>query len=283
MTLIKVNQPPNYNPALSFAPVLIAVFYLSALSGVFPIITVPALLLAYLALVAHAWLTANTYCVTRGGMSDGSAALWVVRRVGRAACLQPLVFGLVLLSRQELAVGGIAVGIAVLSIAASEGVTVGLHRRETISCFSNASLNDEPRRDSLSSEERAIMHQRLGSDHSILAAVHTLLPGLGRLNADNPLPFPTDAIDDLVSTERAMQAAPNATVADVFAATGDAELVVTGPTDPSRGLIYPPELLQPAPTIWLERGEGDVAQHEAGSLLVEGLSAVVDPAPTPMA
>lgn len=252
-------------------------FYLSALCGIFPIVTVPVLILAYLSLVGHQWVTSNVLCVTRGGMPDGSIALWVVRRLGWAASLQPLVFGLVLLCRREWALGGAGIGIAVLALAASEFITVGLHRRKPLSCFASTSLIEDDTLTTVSSEERQIIvHKRHDSDHSILAAVHTLLPSLGRLPADNPLPFPTDAIDDYVSTERAMHATPETAVADVFGVDVDS-VVITGPADPSRGLIYPPELLQPAPTVWLPHGEASVAQHEADALLLEGHTAVVDP------
>ncbi len=247
-------------------------FYLSALCAVFPLIAVPALLLAYLALVAHQCLTTSVLCVTRGGMSNGAMALWVVRRLGWAAALQPFVFGLVLLSRREWALGGAALGVAVLAVAASELLTVSLHRRKPIACFSNVSLTDD------SSSENETFHKRIESDHSALARFHILLPGLGRLGSDNPLPFSTDAIDDSVSVERAMQANPKAAVTDAFAAS-DTGVVITPPADAARGLIYPPELLLPTPTVWLPRGEASVAQQEADALVVEGLTAMVDPQP----
>ncbi|CAK9784277.1 hypothetical protein CC85DRAFT_327652 [Cutaneotrichosporon oleaginosum] len=267
------NLPPNYNPATALAPLLAGMFYLFALCGVFPLISVPVLLLAYLSLVAHQWLTTRVFCVTRGGMADARAGLWALRRLGWAAGLQPFVFGLVLLSRREWALGGAGLGITAAAVAMSELLTVSLHRRRPTVCFSGLSLTD----DSDSFERtQAAFHKRVESDHSALARFHILLPGLGRLAADNPLPFSTDAIDDYLSTERAMQAAPNATT-DAFGAS-QTSVVVTPPADSARGLIYPPELLQPAPTVWLPRGQSTVAEQEVDALAMEGLTAVVDQA-----
>lgn len=213
-------------------------------------------------------------------MSDGSAELWVVRRLGWAAGLQPFVFGLVLLSRREWALGGAGLGIAAVAVAASELVTVSLHRRQAPVCFSDVSLTDDL--SDLSEHERSTLHRRVGSDHSALARFHILLPGLGRLPSENPLPFPTDAIDDYVSTERAMQATPDGPVPDAFGAS-QTSVVITHPADAARGLIYPPELLLPSPTVWLPLGEANVAQQEADALAIEGLTAVVEGQPGALA
>ncbi|BEI96214.1 hypothetical protein CcaverHIS631_0111630 [Cutaneotrichosporon cavernicola] len=278
--LFHINKPPNYNPAIGLAPLLTGMFYHLALCGVFPLISVPAVLLAYLALVSHQWLTTRVLCETGGGMSDGSAALWVVRRLGWSVGLQPFVFGLVLLSRREWALGGVGVGIAAIAVVASELVTVATYRRQPPVCFSDVSLTDDS---GASDQEREpTLHRRVESDHSALARFHVLLPGLGRLPPENPLPFPTDAIDDYVSTDRAMQARPDASVTDAFA-TRDTSVVVTPPADVSRGLIYPPELLVPAPTVWLPCGDANVGQQEADALAVEGLTAAVDPQPASLA
>lgn len=98
-----------------------------------------------------------------------------------------------------------------------------------------------------------ITHRRQDPDHSILATVHSLLPGQGRLPADNPLPLQTDAIHDLVSTERAIQARPDAELSNVFG--DDGGFVVTSPSDPSKGLIY--SILQKSCSLrpqWGSRG-----------------------------
>lgn len=254
---------------MTVAPLLAAFFQLSALGGVFPLLVIPTLIFAYLTLVASCWLATRVFCLSHGGPSDGSMARWAVRRLGWAVGLQPAIFGLVLLSRNEWTIGGVGVGVGALALVMSELVTVVLHRpqkqpRFPLADFSRAPLEDETK------------HRRFGSDHSMLAALHDLLPGLSRLPNDNPLPLSTDAIDDLQSTRRAMYASPQAARTNKNMPCGPS-IQVIGPADESRGLIYAPDLLAPIPDVWLPRDPAGVAQHEADNLAGEGLVAVIDP------
>jgi hypothetical protein len=229
-------------------------------------LVIPVLILAYLTLVSATWLASQVFCISRGGPSNGKLAIWVVRRLGWAVCLQPFVLGLVLLTRREWVAGGIGLGLAAIGVIISEVVTFGWHRKRPDDKFLG-------RIDFLENDNYP---NRAASDHSLLVTLYTLLPGLSRLPDGNPLPLATDAIDDMRYTEQAAYATPNVAV-DAFQTGSNVPVVVMGPTDETRGLIYPPELIAPAPTIWLPRDLYGYAQREADALSGEGLEAFIDP------
>jgi hypothetical protein len=52
------------------------------------------------------------------------------------------------------------------------------------------------------------------------------------------------------------------------------------PTETNKGMIYPPEMLQPPVIVWLPYTRGQEAEGEAAELEgFRGLVAIVDPAP----
>ena len=258
----QVNRPPTFNPTAAIAPVLSGFFFLSALGGLLPLLVIPILILSYLALVSGCWLATRVFCISRGGPSNGGLGLWIVRRLGWAVVLQPAVLGLVLLSRRQWVGGALGLVFAAVGLLVSEVITFGLHRKRPESEFLESAL---------------LSDNRNSSQHSLLVTLYTLLPGLSRLPDGNPLPLPTDAIDDMRSTERAAYATPNAGIMNPFEAASETPVIVMGPTDDTRGLIYPPELLLPAPNIWLPRDPHGFAKREVESLASDGLEGFVDP------
>lgn len=184
--------------------------------------------------------------------------MWTIRRLGWVVCLQPVLLSLVILSRREWAIGGVGIALGASALIANETIAALLRRRRPSAQFL----------------ARPDLPQRQGSIHSLLVTLYTLLPGLSRIPEGNPLPLPTDAIDDLRFTEAASYATPEA--ADAFDAfhtgTDDSEVV----TPSGRGLLYPPELVASAPTVWLPRDPYGCAAREVEVLAAEGLEAVMD-------
>ncbi len=140
--------------------------------------------------------------------------------------------------------------------------------------------------------------------------IHTLLPGVSRLPPTGPLPLELDGIDCYTFPERAAYARPerperpprhpplsfgadpsaNQSQARAQLQRRQLDPVVSGPerilgpdstdeVDPSKGLIYPPELLAVQPLIWLADDEAGIARAEIADLQVHHrLEGIVDPA-----
>ena len=220
--------------------------------------------------------------------------MWSIRRFGWCLALQPLIYGLVLLSRDEWAIAGASLGIAALTIFLSELLTVLLHPQPSI-----GSLSAEARA-ALSKMERSMQAprttaekavQRRNSESSVLQRIAGLLPGYSRLPAGCPLPLPTEHIDDLFQTELAACTSPSDS-RPLGEARDDSpppspsrpnrtQGFFHDPTESIRGLIYPPELLAPVPLIWLPNDGHGAAEREAAELeRTYGLVAIVDPHPS---
>lgn len=216
--------------------------------------------------------------VERLGYSAASLGLWTIRRFGWVLGIQPALFGLILLSRREWALGGASLGVAAITVTLSELLTTRRYRTsrkrrlpserraarnqmaKDISTTNDAPLTNEPG-----------LRTRL-SDSSMLRRVAALLPGYSRLPADCPLPLPTQEIDDMLFTEKASYARP------AFAKDYSQRRFFLDPTESIRGLIYPHAMLNPVPVIWLPNDHSGVASSEAADLEVyHGLAAIVDP------
>ncbi|KAL1408466.1 hypothetical protein Q8F55_005278 [Vanrija albida] len=279
----RLNYPPNFSPTITLAPVIAAIIFAQTLAGLRPLVVIPALVVAYLSLVVHHRLTTKVYCLTRGGVSDGTTALWLIRRLGWTVVFPPLLFGLVVLSRKEWGIGAASIGVAAVALAASEYLTIGRHPSPKSSLVSSPDFGPQGTYTALS-RHRAPS----GKDSSLApgSSVTTqpgnareLLPGLSRLAWDNPLPFATEAIDDMVSTERASRATPELNRGHVD--TAHRVSIIVSQENSSRGLLYPPELLVGSPDVWLPADEHGVAEREVESLAAAGLVAIIDPVDVP--
>jgi hypothetical protein len=194
--------------------------------------------------------------------------------------LQPLVYGLIVLSRREWEIGGVSIGVAVVTVVISELVTVGLHRGPTRRKLStptknalatiSAEMRQPPNPTQLSrpvSGSSSLVLRPRQATSSMLRRLTTLLPGLSRLPLDCALPLPTETIHDLESTVLASQTRPD---------LKDEEHV--HPQDVNRGLIYPPEMTCQVPVVWLPHDRHGVAGTEVSDMASHhGLEAIVDP------
>jgi hypothetical protein len=227
---------------------------------------VPVIILAYLSLIAATWLATHVFCISRGGPSNGKLGLWLVRRLGWAVCLQPAILGLVSLSRRQWIAGGLGLGFALLGLIISETLTFSYGREDPGSEY----LERPEVPDDADAEEQD--RRATTSTNSRLLTAYMPLPT--RLPSSNPLPLVTDAIDDLVATERAANATPGTAALDVFGADTAPDL-----WDESRGVIYPPELIASEPLVWLPRDTKGFAKRAVASLGEDGLQGFVDPGP----
>ena len=95
--------------------------FVAAFALVFPLIGPPVVLLIFLTLIAHRFLVGYVYGRTDSSQTGGLLQLWVLRRFATLLALQPLLLGLLLLSRHLWILGGIMAGVALLIICMVEG------------------------------------------------------------------------------------------------------------------------------------------------------------------
>jgi len=108
--------PKMYNPVYAMGCCILGIVFASAFAILFPLIAPAVALLVLLTLVAHRFLVGYVYSRTDSGQTGGLLQLWIMRRFATVLALQPLLVGLVVLSRQKWVLGGIMVGIAVAII-----------------------------------------------------------------------------------------------------------------------------------------------------------------------
>ncbi|EIW71693.1 hypothetical protein TREMEDRAFT_60613 [Tremella mesenterica DSM 1558] len=304
----RLNLPSSFNPSYAFAPIFLAVFYANSLLFLFPLLSIPIILLLFLSFIAIRHSSEYVNVDRTGTYAFARLLLWTLRRFGWTLAIQPLIYGLILVSRREWAIGGVSLGCALLTIIISEIVTVGLHsHKRRTSPGVSAAIEDVSRSmvSMTASPEKTIQHRI--SDSSMLQRVAALLPGYSRLPEDCPVPLKTEWIDDIFRTEKASYASPDFSShhsksssnvhshphtssppphASSSSPTSHTPPQSRSPTvaqdrflyDPSeslRGLVYPPELVAPTPVIWLPNGRG--GETQANELMRQGLVAIVDP------
>lgn len=278
--------PPSFNPSYALLPFLVAVFYAFSLVFLFPLLALPVLLLIFLGLVANRYMV-DYVLVERIGYTGATIGLWTIRRFGWVLGVQPALYGLILLSRREWALGGASLGVALITVILSELVTIRRYRRDTARRLSASDLQaidgiaDDmaQHRDSYTASVSNPGRPRT-SDASMLSRLAALLPGYSRLPSDCPLPLQTENVDDLFYTERAAYARPSfpRKEQEKVQAEAEAKRFFHDPTELIRGLVYPDEILAPIPVIWLPNDDAGVAVSEAADLeSYHGLSAIVDP------
>ncbi|WVF70155.1 hypothetical protein IAT40_004943 [Kwoniella sp. CBS 6097] len=274
-------QPPSYKPSYALAPCFVAVFYASTLLFIFPLLCIPILLLLYLSFVANRYMMEHVF--VDPSRSGTGLQLWTVRRFGWTLAIQPLLYGLIMFSRNEWALGAVSLAVSFIALTLSELLTVVRFRsatrkrllprtREALDGLV-VSMNTASPRPSVAvyDPHRVSRH----SDLSLLNRVAALLPGYARLPETCPLPRASERIDDLFQTERASYA--KIELRDHQSESGR---YFTENPQTTRGLIYPSEMMAPIPVIWLPRDpqDGAVAEGEAVELSrYHRLTAIVDP------
>ena len=259
-------------------------FYAFSLIFIFPLLAIPIMLLIILSFIATRYMIDHVFVERSGEYTNAILTLWTLGRFGLLLATQPFLYGLLLLSRREWALGGASLGVAAIALILATLLTVvrfAPPRRRDLPPKTRRLLDDmaaemrqEPPTTARSSQPRRSnsTHRRL-SDSSMLLRLAALLPGYSRLPPDCPVPLPSEDIDDLFFTERAAYARPSRQIDEE-----KSNQLFYDPSEGMRGLIYPPEMLAPRPVIWLPYDSAGVAESEASDLQRHHqLPAIVDP------
>ncbi|KAG9103614.1 hypothetical protein FRC06_009388, partial [Ceratobasidium sp. 370] len=280
--------PKSFNPVYASGCCVLAVVFASTFSLIFPLIGPPILLLMLLSLVAYRYLVGYVWTRTNAPSTGGLLQLWLLRRFATLLALQPLLVGLIFLSRRLWALAGVLLGAALLIIVIVESYCAyksrTLHERnfgpvvrDSLATFKRSLRGNRSRRrltieedgTSLVSspmERSGIPRGSIASVLEMMSITLNVMPSPNR--ARDAVPIETEDIDDLVSTERAAHTHPDA--APTIPSTDHAAEMA--------GLLYPPELLAPVPMIWLPHDRSGVARNEAYDLgRYHDLETVIDP------
>ena len=165
------------------------------------------MLLLFLSFVAARYLVDHVYVDAHGGYTAATLGVWMVLRFGLLLSLQPFLYGLILLSRREWAIGGASLGVSLITLVLVSLLTFTRFppaRRKDFTPGSRKALDDMGQAMSRIPSETSLdgRPQRL-SDSSMLQRLATLLPGYARLPPECPLPLASEGIDDLFFTENA--------------------------------------------------------------------------------
>ncbi|KAG1893570.1 uncharacterized protein F5891DRAFT_1196197 [Suillus fuscotomentosus] len=261
--------PTTYDASYTASACILSMVFASAFSLIFPLIGPAIVILLFLALVAHRYLIGYVYART---LSEtwGLLQIWLLKRLGTLLALQPLLLGLILLSRRLWIEGGILVGIALVVAVIVEVYTMHKTRlaslqalpestQESLRLFRRALESDN--RTDTDDENRSMITARgnrtRGSMASVLEMMSLTLAVMpSASNHRCPLPLRTETLDDLIATERAARTHPDAPPHLPPLSFGDH-------AEEMSGIMYPPQLLAPPPIIWLPNDTAGVAKMEA--------------------
>ncbi|TCD68080.1 hypothetical protein EIP91_011533 [Steccherinum ochraceum] len=265
--------PRTYNPAHAMGCCILAILFASAFTLVFPLLGPAVVLLLLLTLIAHRFLIGYVYGRTHS-QTGGILQLWILKRIGTVLALQPLVLGLILLSRQFWIEGGILCGAALFVVVFVESYCrwkTHLPGRRSLSPLTRDSLDtflraarptvprdiDEENTSLVSSARNTRARGSFASVLEMMSLTLAVMPSPSQ--ARGPVPLETETLDDLTATERAARTHPDAP-------PRLPPLSFADHAEEMSGILYAPELLAPPPTIWLPNDVGGIAQSEAVDL-----------------
>ncbi|KAH9835893.1 uncharacterized protein C8Q71DRAFT_870275, partial [Rhodofomes roseus] len=270
--------PTTYNPTYALSCCVLAFAYAAAFTLLFPLVAPAALLLLLLTLIAHRFLIGYVYGRTHSS-TGGLLQIWLVRRLGTLLVLQPLVLGLIFLSRDLWIEGGILCGFAAFTLIFVESYAawrIRLPGRRSLSPITQDSLETFTRtarpgkggdaeEEGLSLVSSARNTRIRGSFASILDMMSLTLavqPSPSETRGPVPLrePHSTETLDDLTATERAARTHPDAP-------PHLPALPFADHAEEMAGVLYAPELLAPPPVIWLPNDAGGIGRSEAYDLM----------------
>ncbi|OJT15945.1 hypothetical protein TRAPUB_13369 [Trametes pubescens] len=266
--------PSTYDPTYATSCAVLAIIFASAFALIFPLLAPAVLLLLVLTLIAHRFLVGYVYGRTLS-QTGGLLHMWFLRRLGTVLAFQPLLLGLIFLSRRIWIEGGILCGAALFVVIIVESFCSWRTRvpgRRSLSPITQDSLatfehtaSPGKRQDvdeestSLVSSARNTARAR-GSFASVLEMMSlTLAVSPSASESRGPVPLETENLDDLTATERAARTNPDAP-------PHLPPLPFADHAEEMAGVLYAPELLAPPPMIWLPNDVGGIARAEAYDL-----------------
>ncbi|KAF9519867.1 hypothetical protein BS47DRAFT_1357887 [Hydnum rufescens UP504] len=263
LTLLLALYPRTYNPSFGMGASILGLFFAAAFSMLFPLIGPPLVLLLFLTLMVHRYLVGYSPFRSLAAPLAHSAVCTLVT-------LQPFLLGLILLAHRLWALGSLLLCVAVFGLVAVELYaetqtrepdvdSLSLRAWESLDKFVSQVMTGEA--DLVPYPVQFVAEQQgtrssMASMLEMIAA--SLAVGPSASLQSKPVPFPKETINDLVSTARA--AAAFATL------DSPPRLNPTDPEDDVADFLYPPELLAPAPPIWLYNDSAGIAQSRAHDL-----------------
>ncbi|KAJ9110089.1 hypothetical protein QFC19_001760 [Naganishia cerealis] len=258
---------------IAYQGILATCVFATALSfpmlPIFPLIGLPAVLFLILLFIASQHLTTFTDCNLYGS-SGGKLAIYLVRTLVMVLLCQPVLLGLILLSRRELGIGGASLGVALFGLILFESLTWGKGGPVALSRTEHAKFR--------LFAKRLQSHAVEPIDNMSIDRPNLLLPSDQR-RSQGQLPLKTDNIDSYLDPYRANLAHPDIN-------QNQHELPPLSLRDnenldmakyQAENTMYPPELIMPAPVIWLPDDKADVGQQEVEDLRrFHKLSAMLD-------
>ncbi|KAG1766395.1 hypothetical protein EDD22DRAFT_878114 [Suillus occidentalis] len=261
--------PTTYDVSYTAIACALSMVFASAFSLIFPLIGPAIVILLFLTLVAHRYLIGYVYARTLSE-TGGLLQIWLLKRLGTLLALQPLLLGLILLSRRLWIEGGVLSGTALVVAGIVEVHTMRKTRlaslqalpestQESLRVFRRAleSGNCTDTDDENRSMITARGNRTRGSMASVLDMMSLTLAVMPSASTHRgPLPLRTETLNDLIATERAARTHPGAPPHLPPLSFGDH-------AEEMSGIMYAPELLAPSPIIWLPNDTAGVAKTEA--------------------
>ncbi|KAJ7091404.1 hypothetical protein B0H15DRAFT_234366 [Mycena belliarum] len=266
--------PRTYNPAFATGACILAIIFASTFSIIFPLIAPAVVVLLLLTLVAHRFLVGYVYARTHS-QTGGLLQIWLLRRFGTLLSFQPILLGLIFLSRKFWIEGGVCVGTGLFVIVFVEvyvSVRTRLPGRRSLSPIARDSLDSfaahaaSTRRRTVDDETASLVssarrpgHRPRGSMASVLEMMSVTLAVMPPRRPEQvSLPLKTETLDDLTATERAARTHPDA--------PPHLPPLFVDHAQEMASILYAPELIAPPPIIWLPNDAAGVARSEAVDL-----------------
>ncbi|KAI0669781.1 hypothetical protein C8Q78DRAFT_976437 [Trametes maxima] len=265
--------PGTYDPSYTTSCSILAIIFASAFALIFPLLAPAVLLLLLLTTIAHRFLVGYVYGRTLS-QTGGLLHIWLLRRLGSVLAFQPLLLGLIFLSRRLWVEGGVLCGSAILVVVIVESFCswrTGRSRRGPLTAITLDSLatfqgtacpgkRQDVDEESTSLVSSAQNTRARGSFASVLEMMSlTLAVTPSASETRGPVPLETENLDDLTATERAARTNPDAP-------PHLPPLSFADHAEEMAGVLYAPELLAPPPMIWLPNDVGGIGRSEAYDL-----------------
>ncbi|KAJ6468959.1 hypothetical protein DFH09DRAFT_1344990 [Mycena vulgaris] len=272
----RATYPRIYNPAFATGACILAIIFASTFSIIFPLIAPAVVILLFLTLVAHRFLVGYVFARTHS-QTGGLLQIWLLRRFGTLLSFQPILLGLIFLSRGFWIEGGVLAGTGLFVIVFVEAYVIHKTRlpgRRSLSPITRESLNsfaasatlkrrrtvDDETASLVSSARQGQGHRPRGSMASVLEMMSVTLAVMPPRKPEQvSVPLKTETLDDLTATERAARTHPDAP-------PHLPPLSFTDHAQEMASILYAPELIAPPPIIWLPNDSAGVARSEAVDL-----------------
>ncbi|EJD04016.1 uncharacterized protein FOMMEDRAFT_106418 [Fomitiporia mediterranea MF3/22] len=278
--------PRPYDPTYATACCILAIILASTFALIFPFIGPAVVLLLLLTIVAHRFLVGYVYGRT-DAQTGGLLQIWLLKRFASITSFQPILLGLIFLTRRLFVEGGILIGVGVAAMATVEVYAYWKTRLPGRKSLTDKTLNSLERfagqarpagKQSVSETEGSnalVNAPRMRSRGSLASVLEMMSLTLAVMptphQARGAVPIAeTESLDDLTATDRAARTHPDAP-------PHLPPLPFADHAEEMAGILYASELIAPAPTIWLPNDSAGIARSEAYDLSrYHGLRTTID-------